>query len=181
MHLIPPRRVTPEMRFPFLAAAWLLTTSAFDPPHKNLAASEPVFRAEEFFLGRTEGKGTIKQAFARRSAMVVQSVGRVDPDGTLVLEQRVRRGENPPDQRQWRIKKLADGRYAGTISDAKGPVTGEVRGNCLHLTYTMTRGGMRTDQYIYLQPGGRVALNRMTIKKLGLTFATVEETIRKIE
>ena len=180
MQLIPPRRVAPEMRLLFLAAAWLTATSAFDPPHKALAAPEPVFRAEEFFLGRTEGKGTIKQAFSRRSEMVVQSFGHVDPDGTLILEQRIRRGKNPPDQRQWRITKLAGGRYAGTISDARGPVAGEVQGNCLHLSYTMARGGMRTDQYIYLQAGGRVAINRMTIRKLGLTFATVEETIRKI-
>jgi hypothetical protein len=39
---------------------------------------------------------------------------------------------------------------------------------------------MSVDQYIYLQPGGRLALNRMSVNKIGITFATIEETIRRV-
>jgi hypothetical protein len=180
MDQITPPRAEPAMRILLLAAAWLATVSAFDPPHKQFAAAEPTFRAEDFFIGRTEGQGSIKIAFRARMPMHVQSAGRIEHDGTLVLDQIVRHGDDPPDRRQWRLKRTVDGGYSGTISDGKGPVVGEVRGNCLHLRYVMTKGSMHAEQYIYLKPDGRTAINQMTIKKLGITFAKVEEVIRKV-
>jgi len=180
MDLLASPRASHTMRLIFLAAAWLATVSAFTPPHKELAAAAPVFHAEEFFIGRTEGQGTIKVAFRAKMPMHVQSAGHVDRDGTLVLDQVVKHGDDPPDRRQWRLKRTAGGGYTGTISDGKGPVFAEVRGNCLHLRYTMTKGSMRAEQYIYLRPDGRTAINRMTVKKVGITFATVEEVIRKV-
>ena len=170
-----------RMRAFLLPAALLLAGFDFVPPHKELARPDPVFRAEEFFLGRTQSSGKAKQAFSRAKTLAVQSVGHAEPDGTLVLDQVVHRQDNPPERRQWRIRRLPGGRYSGTITDAKGPVTGEVRGNCLHLRYTVARGGLSVDQYLYLQPGGRTAANRMTFRKLGITFATVEEVIRRVD
>ena len=167
-----------------LAAAFglLLLLAGFDfvPPHRDLAKPAPPFKAEEFFLGRTEGKGTIKGPLSRRTGLNEVGVGKIDGDGTLVLDQRVQREGHPVEIRQWRIRKLRDGRYAGTLSDAKGPITAEVNGNCLHLKYTIAKGNYGTEQYVYLQPGGRVAINRMIVRKFGLTVATVEETIRKV-
>lgn len=170
------------LRFLFAAAA-LLFLAAFDfvPPHKDLAAPAPPFRPEEFFLGRTQGKGTIKAALSRRSALAVEGVGHLAADGTFVLDQKVQREGHALERRQWRIRRLRDGRYAGTLSDASGPVVGEVQGNCLRFRYKTKSGGMQVEQFVYLQPGGRVALNRMTVRKLGMTFATVEETIRKVD
>ena len=59
-------------------------------------------------------------------------------------------------------------------------VAGDVNGNCLHLTYPM-KGGMKVEQRIYLQPGGKTALNRMTVSKLGITVAHLNETISKLD
>ena len=53
-----------------------------------------------------------------------------------------------------------------------------MRGNRLHLAYKM-KNGMGVEQWIYLQPGGQVALNRMRVTKFGVPVATLEETIRK--
>lgn len=180
MHLLAAGHVASSMRIALLPAALLLAGFDFVPPHKALAAPDPVFHAEDFFLGRTDGKGVVKQAFSKRSNLVVQGMGHVDGDGTLVLDQIVRRDGGTAEKRQWRIRKASPGRYTGTLTDARGIVSGEVRGNCLHLKYTLNRAGMSVDQYIYLQPGGRVALNRMTVKKIGITFATIEETIRRV-
>ena len=160
----------------------LLSLGGFDfvPPHKEFAKPAPPFKPEEFFLGRTEGKGTIKGPLSRRTSLNDMGVGRIDHDGTLVLDQRVQREGQPVETRQWRFRKLRDGSYGGSLSDAKGPITAEVNGNCLHLKYTIAKGNYGTEQYVYLQPGGRVAINRMIIRKFGLTVATVEETIRKV-
>jgi hypothetical protein len=37
------------------------------------------------------------------------------------------------------------------------------------------------EQWIYLQPGGRTALNRMRLTKLGITVGRLDETIRKLD
>ncbi|MGE5723185.1 MAG: DUF3833 family protein [Sphingomonadales bacterium] len=168
------------MRILLLPVALLLAGFSFVPPHHDLAAGAPVFVPEDFFIGRTVGKGEIRGAFSGRTAVDEQGVGRVDGDGTLVLDQHVQRAGHPPEQRQWRIRKTGAGRYAGTLTDARGPVTAEVNGNCLHLRYTIAKGNLAADQYLYLQAGGRVAINRMTVRRFGLTFATVEETIRRV-
>lgn len=164
------------------AASLLLLLGGFDfvPPHKEFAKPAPLFKAEEFFLGRTEGKGTIKGPLSRRTTLNEIGIGRIDHDGTLVLDQRVQREGQPVETRQWRFRKLRDGSYGGSLSDARGPITAEVNGNCLHLKYTIAKGNYGTEQYVYLQPDGRVAINRMIIRKFGLTVATVEETIRKV-
>ena len=86
--------------------------------------------------------------------------------------------DKPERKRTWVIHETAPGRYAGTLTDAKGPVTGSSEGNVLHLAYTM-KGGFGVDQWLYLQPGGKVALNRMKVSKLGITVAKLDETIRK--
>ena len=43
------------------------------------------------------------------------------------------------------------------------------------------KGGVQAEQWIYLQPDQRTALNRMRITKLGVTVAQIDETIRKID
>ena len=85
-----------------------------------------------------------------------------------------------PETRQWRFRRLGPNRYAGTLSDAAGPVAGEVQGNMLHLRYPM-KGGVSAEQWIYLQPDGRTALNRMRLTKLGITVGRLDETIRDVE
>ena len=110
----------------------------------------------------------------------VEGVGHVAPNGTFLLDQVVTRGARAPEKRQWRIRQAGPGRYTGTLSDAAGPLAGDVRGNRLHLSYPM-KGGMHAEQWIYLQPDGRTALNRMAITKFGITVARLDETIRKLD
>ncbi len=56
-------------------------------------------------------------------------------------------------------------------------MTGEAVGNRLHLAFRM-RGGMMVDQWLTLSPDARVAQNRLIVRKLGMTVATLGETIR---
>lgn len=151
-----------------------------EPIAPELAASSPLFAADRFFTGRTRGDGSIKIMLQGAEILRVEGNGWIDPDGTLVLDQVVRRGTRLPEKRQWRFRGAGSGRYSGTLSDAAGPVTGEVRGNMLHLNYAM-KGKVQAEQWIYLQADGRSALNRMAIRKFGMTVARVDETIRKLD
>ena len=57
----------------------------------------------------------------------------------------------PARSRTWRLVRAAGNRITGTISDARGPVTGEVRGNVLHLRYRSAEGPS-VEQWITLHP-----------------------------
>lgn len=168
-----PRRALALLALPLLLGG-------FAGPDPRLAAPAPVFEPERFFLGRTEGQGTVHEAFSKAGNLGTIGVGRVDADGTLVLTQKVIREGHDPDMRQWRIRKVSPGRYSGTLTDATGPVTADVTGNMLHIRYRVKKGNFQAEQFVYLQRDGRTALNRMTIRKFGLPVATVEETIRRI-
>lgn len=163
-----------------MLAAALLGGCGAKSPAPELAAPTPLFRPEQFFAGRTAGSGSLKIIFKDAEAIRVEGRGRVAPDGTLILDQIVHRGAKNPQQRQWRIRTGSAGSFAGTLTDATGRVQGTVSGNLMHLAYPM-KGGVHAEQWIYLQPDGRTALNRMVITKMGLTVARLDETIRKLD
>lgn len=163
-----------------LLGAVMLAGCGAKSPNPELAAPTPLFRPEQFFAGRTAGTGTLKIIFKDAESIRVEGRGRVAPDGTLILDQTVRRGQRPTQQRQWRIRATPAGGFTGTLTDATDRVQGRVSGNLLHLSYPM-KGGVKAEQWLYLQPDGRTALNRMVITKLGLTVARLEETIRKVD
>lgn len=150
------------------------------PSPPGLAASAPAFSPERFFGGRTAGDGVLQVLASRPRTVRVLGAGRLEADETLVVMQQVREGDMPPRERSWRIRQVAPGRYAGTLSDAAGPVTGEVSGNMMRLRFRM-KGGLAAEQRLFLQPDGRTVLNRMTIRKLGIAVATLAETIRKAD
>ena len=142
-----------------------------------LLASAPSFDPLAFFAGRTEGVGRLKVALSRSVPVAVQGEGTLQPDGSLLLEQRISEGTKPPRTRQWRIRRTAEGGYTGTLSDALGPVTGEVEGNRLHLAF---RGkGVRIEQWLTLAPDGQSAQNRLVARKMGVVVAELDETIRR--
>ena len=165
--------------------ALLLTTplflAAFAPaPAPQVPSAAKPFDAIRFFDGRTEGQGVLKVALRSPATIRVQSRGRVQTDGTLSVRQTVSEGDKPARTREWRIRELSPGRYAGTLSDASGPVAGEAVGNRLHLRFRM-KGGLDAEQWLTLAPGGRSAHNVMRVRKFGLTVASLDETIRKLE
>lgn len=110
-----------------------------------------------------------------------RSRGRLDKAGALILDQMVYEEGKPARRRAWRLVRAGGNRIAGTISDARGPVAGEVRGNVLHLKYRVVEGGASVEQWITLHANGRTAANRMVFRKFGLKVATLDSTIRKLD
>jgi Protein of unknown function (DUF3833) len=146
--------------------------------HARLEAPEPIFSPETFFAGRTEGRGVLNSVMGRPRQIAVHGVGRVAPDGTITLDQSVEQEGKPPRQRRWILRRAGADRFVGTLTGARGPVVAQVRGNRMHIRFEMN-DGLIAEQWIYLQPGGQSALNRMSITKFGMLVATLDETVRR--
>ena len=161
----------PGILFPALALVALAPATAARAP-------APRFDPLVFFEGTSEGDGQLKVLLHKRQSVRVHSRGHVEPGGTLVLVQRVEQERQPPRTRNWRIREVAPGRYAGTLSDAAGPITGETHGSRLHLAFRM-KGGLAAEQWLDLAPDGRSASNVLTVRKFGVRVAVLHETIRR--
>lgn len=150
---------------------WLLLAAA------PAAAPVPASAFELFFTGATQGHGTVRVAMSRPHPVRDRARGRME-GSTLVIEQVVEEAGRPPRRRSWRLVRSGT-RVTGTVSDASGPVAGEVRGATLRLAYRMPEGSV--EQWITLRPGGRTASARMVVRRFGLRVATVQSEIRKVE
>lgn len=155
------------MPIPVLLALLLLQAAAIPAP-------------EQFFVGRSEGEGVVQVVLSGRHGVRDHSRGHMDRAGALVLDQIVEEEGKPARRRSWRLVRSGPNRFAGTISDASGPVSGELAGNVLHLRYRLAEGPS-VEQWITLHPGGRTAHNRMVFRRFGLGVATLEGTIRRVD
>jgi hypothetical protein len=144
-------------------------------------APAPPADLEHFFVGRTEGAGSVKMLVGGAHKVRDHSRGRIDKDGALLLDQVVEEEGKPARRRSWRLVRGGGGRIAGTITDAVGPVTGEISGNVLHLRYRAVEANAAVEQWITLLPGGRTATNRMIFRKFGFKVATLESSIARMD
>jgi len=135
---------------------------------------------EYFFVGRTESTGSVSIALSGRHAVRDRANGRIERGNILVLEQVVEEQGKPARNRTWRLMRTPDNRIVGTISDARGPVTGDVNGNIIHLRYDSAEGP-GVEQWIAMAPGGRYAQNRMVFRRFGVILATVVSVIRRVD
>lgn len=141
-------------------------------------AAQPLFQPDVFFAGETVGTGTLKVIGRERVATYVEGVGRVLPDGSIRLRQRVTKGRKRLTTRTWVLTPAGDRRWTGTLTGAEGPVEAEARGNVFHVRYD--KDGLAMEQWLYLEPNGRTVKNTLVARKLGMTVAKLEETIRKV-
>lgn len=145
-------------------------------------ASSKVERIEDplrFWEGRTESVSTVKVVMKKPFRTRAVGRGRIQADGSLELVQHVEEEGRPAHDRRWRIRKVGPGRYAGTMSEAKGPVTVEEVGNRFRFRFKMP-GNLAVEQVLTPLPGGRSATSKVTIKKLGVTVGRSEGTVRKL-
>lgn len=131
-----------------------------------------------FFTGATQGRGELRELLGKPKKTSTQSVGRVDKDGWLILDQKVVVEGDPVRQRHWRLKQVSPGNYRGTVNDAKGPVEIDARGDVIRIRYVMT-GNIKVEQELTPQPGGRSIIVRGTFKKFGMKVAVMKERVDK--
>jgi len=133
-----------------------------------------------FFEGRTESVATIK--IVMRKPFKSRSIGRgeIKADGSLHLVQRVEDEGKPAHERRWHIREVEPGKFAGTMSEAKGPVTVEEVGGRYRFRFKM-KGNVSVEQWISPMPGGKTATTKVTIRKMGVTVGQSEGTIRRLD
>ena len=142
------------------------------------AATPRAFDPVAFFTGTTQGRGELKELLGKPKKTSTQSVGRVDRDGWLILEQKVAVEGDPLRRRRWHLRQTSPGRFSGTLSDAKGPVEVEVHGQSVRIRYVM-KGNIKVEQVLTPLPGGRSLINRGTYRKFGMKVALMKERIDK--
>jgi hypothetical protein len=157
---------------PHLLAACMLITSA-------PAFAQPQASPLSFFEGRTVSEGTTKVLLKKRYKDRAQGIGRIEPDGTLVLVQQVEEGGQPRKERRWRIRQVAPNRFSGTMTEASGPVIVERIGERYRFRFRM-KNGLAVEQWITLMAGGNSARSTVTVRKLGIKVATGEALIRRL-
>ena len=168
----PPRRMARALSLAALLAATTLAGSS------AVASQPPVFDPITFFTGATESSGSLKQAFGSAKATHVTGYGAMRGAGEFVLDQTVTVTGEKVQARHWQLRQVSPGHFAGTISDAKGPVTIDVTGSRLLIRYTM-KNGLKVESVLTIDQGGRTGRNLSTVRKWGMSVATLDETISK--
>lgn len=138
---------------------------------------EQVFVPEVVFAGRSEGTGEVRVLAGRRRAFTVESLGTMQADGRLRLEQKVRFANKPEQSRSWVMWPTKPGHYAATLTGAAGPVVGRSEGSRLTLRFPMNRWGLVMHQTLDLSTDGRTLMNSGSVRLLGIQVAHLKETI----
>jgi hypothetical protein len=162
-----------------LGAALAIAALSVASATSAAAAAPPKLDMIDFFSGRTHGENTMNQPFVGPTPLIVDSVGRKDGN-EFVLIDTVREGKKPVRTRKWIMRESGPSHFKGTLTDATGPVDIAVSGNGAVIRYTM-KGGLKIEQVLELQPGGRVLNSTVIARKFGMRFATARGTIRKLD
>ena len=158
-----------------LSASLVAASSLSSAAHAELP-NDPM----RFFEGRTESVSTIKLVFKKPYRSRSMGRGTIRPDGSLLLVQHVEEQGKAPRERRWHIRKVAPGRFSGTMTEAQGPVTIREIGGRYHFEFKM-KGNVSVEQWLTPRSDGRSAHNRISIKKFGVTVGRSEGTIRKLD
>ncbi|MEP6602089.1 MAG: DUF3833 family protein [Nitrospirota bacterium] len=142
-------------------------------------ARAPLFRPEKFFAGFTRGEGILVTRGKANRPIHVMSSGQSQRDGSFVLNQTITYGDGGVERRTFRIRPVDDDDYTGSLTGASGAVSARVEGNSFHIQYTIRKPAVTMEQWIYLQPDGRTAFNRATVRVLGIPVARLSETITR--
>jgi hypothetical protein len=160
-------------------AAAALLTCAVPAVAAEPAKPQPQLDPLEFFTGETRGAGTIKVMMKPPAAVRAETRGTPDGKGGMTLDQKVFEAGQPVRIRRWVLRPTSKTTLTGTVTDAAGPVTGNLSGNRLHLKYRM-KGGLAAELFMYLQPDRRTLRNQMIVRKWGMVVARIDETVRKL-
>ena len=138
-------------------------------------AGEPL----RFFEGRTEMVSFVKVLSRKPYRSHTVGRGQIMGDGSLVLVQHINDAGKPPEQRHWRIRQVGPNRFAGTMSEALGPVNVQRVGGNYRFRFKM-KGNLAVEQWVKPLPGGKLAQSKLTVRKFGIKVASSEGTIRKV-
>jgi len=162
----------PALRHALAAAASILVAPLASAEERQV---DPL----RFFEGRTETQGTVKVMFHKAYHTHSIGAGRIEPDGSLTLVQRVEDEGKPSHERRWRVHQTGPSHYAGTMSEAVGPVAIDRIGDRYRFRFRMD-GRLNVEQLLVPLAGGRSASSTVKVRKFGMVVATTEGIVRRI-
>ena len=133
----------------------------------------------QFFSGKTEMISTIKVIMKKPFRSRALGTGRILPDGSLSLAQQVFDEGEPTKQRNWKIRQIASGHYAGTMTEAVGPVEVEEVDGKYRFNYKM-KGNLAVEQWMTPLAGGNAAKSIVTVRKFGMKVASSTGIIKRV-
>ncbi len=134
----------------------------------------------DFFEGRTESTATVKLVMKKQFQSRAIGRGEIRPDGSLMLVQRIHDEGEAPRDRHWQMRQVAPGHYAGTMSEAKGPVIVEEIDGKYRFRFRM-EGNVSVEQWLAPSADGRSAHSKLTIRKFGIRVGSSNGIIRKMD
>ena len=133
-----------------------------------------------FFEGRTESIGTVRLAMKKPFKSKAIGEGKIRADGSLLLVQRVYDEGEQPRERRWHVRRVGPGRYKGTMSEAKGPVTVEEIDGKYRFRFRMD-GSVSVEQWLIPADDGQSARSKLTIRKYGIQVGSSNGVIHKLD
>lgn len=146
----------------------------------SAAPEKPRLDMLAFFAGRTHADNVLKVVLKGPVKLIVDSVGGKGDRGDFVMIDTVHEGDKPVRERKWIMRQAGPNHFTGSLTDATGPVDVQIDGDAATIRYTM-KGGLNIEQHLQLQPDGRTLANHVVAKRLGLKFARVDGTVRKLD
>lgn len=148
---------------------------AMAPSQSAVAADDPL----QFFEGRTESVGTVHLMMKKPFRSKAIGNGEIKPDGSLVLVQRIYDQGEQPRERRWHMRRVGPGRYSGTMSEAKGPVTVEEIDGKYRFRFRMD-GSVSVEQWLIPAADRQSARSKITIRKYGIHVGSSNAVIQKV-
>ncbi len=144
----------------------------------NFSDNKPVFKIEEYFLGKTSASGLFIDRFGKvRRQFKVDMEGLQEGD-TFILNETFLYDDGEKEFRRWEIKKTGEKNYEGRSDDIKGIALGERSGNAINWQYTFKlkrKDGImlvKFDDWLIMQDEKNV-FNKATMKKFGIRLGDV--------
>ena len=168
---------------------WLLAASAAlagcaAPDVARYRAEQPMLDMQQYFNGRVDGWGVFTDRGGRvvKRFTVAMDCRWSGDEG--VLDEDFAYSDGTRQRRVWRVRKLADGRYAGRADDVVGEARGQAAGNALHWQYTLALPvdgrvwEVQMDDWMFLVDR-EVLLNRTAMRKFGIHLGDVTLSFRR--
>jgi hypothetical protein len=133
----------------------------------------------QFFNGKTEMVSTVKVIMKKPYQSRAIGNGRITPDGTLSLAQQVFDEGEPSKHRLWKIRQIASGHYAGSMTEAVSPVVVDEVDGRYRFKFRM-KGNLSVEQWMTPLPGGNAAKSTTTVRKFGMKVASSIGVIRRV-
>ena len=170
--LQPARALTPARTlagFAILAVTMLPSAAVADSDRAPL----------QFFNGKTEMVSTVKVIMKKPYQSRAVGTGRISSDGTLSLAQQVFDEGEPSKHRLWKIRQIASGHYAGSMTEAVSPVVVDEVDGRYRFKFRM-KGNLSVEQWMTPLPGGNSARSNTVVRKFGMKVASSTGIIRRV-